>query len=30
MKQDIKYNRNKNEKNLMEIKIAINLRNKFQ
>ena len=30
MKQDIKYNRNKNEKNLMKIKIAINLRNKFQ
>ena len=30
MKQDVKYNRNKNEKNLMEIKIAINLINKSQ
>ena len=30
MKQDVKYNRNKNEKNLMEAKIAINLINKSQ
>ena len=30
MKQDVKYNRNKNEKNLMETKIAINLINKSQ
>ena len=30
MKQDVKYNGNRNEKNLMEAKIAINLINKSQ